>query len=40
MQHTADSVAQDISWLDRLIASERATSHSVPTEFTYEGDIR
>ena len=24
VQHTADSVAQDISWLDRLIASERA----------------
>ena len=24
VQHTADSVAQDITWLDRLIASERA----------------
>jgi DNA-binding PadR family transcriptional regulator len=46
IQHTADSVAQDISWLDRLIAGERATPHSVTaernneTEFTYEGDIR
>jgi DNA-binding PadR family transcriptional regulator len=41
VQHTADSVAQDISWLDRLIASERAASpQSVPTELTYEGDIR
>jgi DNA-binding PadR family transcriptional regulator len=40
VQHTADSVAQDISWLDRLIAGERATTHSVPTELTYEGDIR
>ena len=25
VQHTADSVAQDIDWLDRLIAAERAT---------------
>ena len=48
VQHTADSVAQDITWLDRLIASERAVPqsndhavpHSVPTELTYEGDIR
>ena len=40
VQHTADSVAQDISWLDRLIASERAIPLSVPTELTYEGDIR
>ena len=40
VQHTADSVAQDISWLDRLIAGERATPDSVPTELTYEGDIR
>ena len=40
VQHTADSVAQDISWLDRLIASERAIPQSVSTEFTYEGDIR
>jgi DNA-binding PadR family transcriptional regulator len=40
VQHTADSVAQDISWLDRLIASERATPQSVPTELTYEGDMR
>ncbi len=54
VQHTADSVAQDIIWLDRLIASERAMTqplppsfptertfeHSVPTELTYEGDIR
>jgi DNA-binding PadR family transcriptional regulator len=40
VQHTADSVAQDITWLDRLIASERATPQSVPTELTYEGDIR
>jgi DNA-binding PadR family transcriptional regulator len=54
VQHTADSVAQDIRWLDRLIASERAPAQpvptsvpteptyarSVPTDFTYEGDIR
>jgi DNA-binding PadR family transcriptional regulator len=40
VQHTAESVAQDISWLDRLIAGERAISQSVPTELTYEGDIR
>jgi DNA-binding PadR family transcriptional regulator len=40
VQHTADSVAQDITWLDRLIASERAIPHSVPTELTYEGDLR
>ncbi len=54
VQHTADSVAQDISWLDRLIASERAPAQSVPTsvptgptyarsvptDLTYEGDIR
>jgi DNA-binding PadR family transcriptional regulator len=50
VQHTADSVAQDISWLDRLIASERAgppsvpheraVPQSVPAELTYEGDIR
>jgi DNA-binding PadR family transcriptional regulator len=40
VQHTADSVAQDITWLDRLIASERAVPQSVPTELTYEGDIR
>jgi DNA-binding PadR family transcriptional regulator len=52
VQHTADSVAQDITWLDRLIASERATERAVPqsqdhavpqsvtTELTYEGDIR
>jgi DNA-binding PadR family transcriptional regulator len=40
VEHTADSVAQDISWLDQLIATERATPHSVLTELTYEGDIR
>jgi DNA-binding PadR family transcriptional regulator len=40
VQHTADSVAQDITWLDRLIATERATPQSVPAELTYEGDIR
>jgi DNA-binding PadR family transcriptional regulator len=46
VQHTADSIAQDITWLDRLIASERAVPASVPaeltneTELTYEGDIR
>jgi DNA-binding PadR family transcriptional regulator len=40
VQHTADSVAQDITWLDRLIATERAVPQSVPTELTYEGDIR
>jgi DNA-binding PadR family transcriptional regulator len=40
VQHTADSVAQDISWLDRLIASERAIPQSAPAAFTYKGDIR
>ena len=40
VQHTADSVAQDIGWLDRLIAGERAAAQSVPAELTYEGDIR
>ncbi len=45
VQHTADSVALDIDWLDRLIANERATSspESITTamaELTYEGDIR
>ncbi len=43
VQHTADSVAQDISWLDRLIASERATPqplpNSVPTELPYEHSV-
>jgi DNA-binding PadR family transcriptional regulator len=40
VQHTADGVAQDIAWLDRLIATERDTPHSAPAELTYEGDIR
>jgi DNA-binding PadR family transcriptional regulator len=44
VQHTADNVTRDIEWLDRLIASERATPDSapepVPAEVTYEGDIR
>jgi DNA-binding PadR family transcriptional regulator len=40
VQHTADSVARDITWLDQLIAAERATPQSAPTEPTYEGDIR
>jgi DNA-binding PadR family transcriptional regulator len=40
VQHTADSVTQDITWLDRLIATERATHHSAALELTYEGDIR
>jgi DNA-binding PadR family transcriptional regulator len=44
VQHTADNVTRDIEWLDRLIASERATNgatpQSVPAEITYEGDIR
>jgi DNA-binding PadR family transcriptional regulator len=41
VQHTADSVAQDISWLDQLIASERSiTIPSAPAELTYEGDPR
>jgi hypothetical protein len=43
VQHTTEGVAQDISWLDRLIAGERASVHSVPTgltELTYEGDIQ
>jgi DNA-binding PadR family transcriptional regulator len=44
VQHTADSLSQDIVWLDHLIAAERTTAQSVPaeavTEVTYEGDIR
>ncbi|HEX3794688.1 MAG TPA: PadR family transcriptional regulator [Acidimicrobiales bacterium] len=40
VQHTADGVAQDITWLDHLIAAERATPQSVSAELTYEGDIR
>ena len=40
VQHTADSVTQDITWLDRLIATERATFHPAAAELTYEGDIR
>jgi DNA-binding PadR family transcriptional regulator len=40
VQHTADSVAQDISWLDQLIASERTTPHSATAELTHQGDIR
>ncbi len=43
VQHTADSVAQDISWLDRLIASERAPIQtvpaSVPAEHTYAQSV-
>jgi DNA-binding PadR family transcriptional regulator len=35
VQHTADSVAQDISWLDQLIATERTTPHSAPAELTH-----
>jgi DNA-binding PadR family transcriptional regulator len=44
VEHTADSVTQDIIWLDRLIAAERATPGPVPvhvtTELTYEGEVR
>ena len=40
VQHTADSVTQDIIWLDRLIAAERAATGPVPVPVTYEGDIR
>jgi DNA-binding PadR family transcriptional regulator len=48
VQHTADGVAQDINWLDHLIAAERAAERSIervtppsaPAELTYEGDIR
>jgi hypothetical protein len=45
VQHTADSVARDVHWLDDLIAAERAHSLSAATttataELTYEGDIR
>jgi DNA-binding PadR family transcriptional regulator len=40
VQHTADGVSADILWIDRLIEAERATPQSVPTEMTYEGDIR
>ena len=32
VQHTADGVARDISWLDTLIASERAALASAGTE--------
>jgi hypothetical protein len=40
VQHTADSVTQDIIWLDRLIAAERAATGPVPVPVTQEGDIR
>ena len=40
VQHTADGVAQDISWLDQLIATERSTPPSAAAELTYEGDTR
>ena len=45
VQHTADSVAQDIDWLDGLIAAERSivppeTTPTATAELTYEGDIR
>ena len=40
VQHTADSVTQDIIWLDRLIAAERAAAGPVPVPVTQEGDIR
>ncbi len=41
VQHTADSLAQDIVWLDRLIATERATSQppSPPADRTKEVDL-
>ena len=32
VQHTADGVASDISWLDTLIASERAALATAGTE--------
>jgi hypothetical protein len=32
VQHTADGVARDISWLDTLIASERADLATAGTE--------
>src|SRR5580704_15306476 len=35
VQHTADGVAQDISWLDQLIATERSTPPSAPAELTH-----
>jgi DNA-binding PadR family transcriptional regulator len=40
VQHTADGVAQDISWLDQLIATERTTPQPVSTGLRHEGDIR
>ncbi|HVB90821.1 MAG TPA: PadR family transcriptional regulator [Acidimicrobiales bacterium] len=40
VQHTADSVAQDIAWLDRLIAAERTNTHPVTIGLTYGGDTR
>ena len=39
VQHTADSVTQDIIWLDRLIAAERAATGPVPVP-VHKGDIR
>ena len=39
VQHTADSVTQDIIWLDRLIAAERTATGPVPVP-VHEGDIR
>lgn len=50
VQHTADGVTQDIDWLDRLIASERASATTsasatasatpgpIPALVTYEGE--
>jgi hypothetical protein len=32
VQHTADGVARDISWLDTLIAAERATLATADAE--------
>jgi DNA-binding PadR family transcriptional regulator len=40
VQHTADGVAQDISWLDQLIATERSAPPSAPAELAYEGETR
>jgi DNA-binding PadR family transcriptional regulator len=40
VQHTADSVAQDITWLDQLIATERTTPQPATAAHIHEGDTR
>jgi DNA-binding PadR family transcriptional regulator len=38
VQHTADSVTQDIIWLDRLIAIERASTGPVPVPTSHASE--